>query len=123
MMQKVVTLIIALGALFFIGSGITGFATLDQGGMCKEDIDCEFSKCCPVFQQDYGMCAAESQCDEIYLSSKVDSSVYRAPDIASNIERNYIAVALGVIMLMILGIVGYLEWMHEKGLKKKKSRK
>jgi hypothetical protein len=91
--------------------------------MCKEDIDCEYSKCCPVFQQDYGMCAAESQCDEIYLSSKVDSSVYRAPDIASNIERNYIAVALGVIMLMILGIVGYLEWMHEKGLKKKKSKK
>ena len=122
MMQKTATLILALAVIFFMGYGITGFVVIDSGSMCTEDLDCQFSECCPLFEQDYGVCAAQIQCDEIYFSSMEDETIFRAPDVGSEIERNYIAVALGVIMLMILLIVGYFEWKHEKANKRVKKR-
>ena len=122
MMQKVATLILALAAIFCFGYGITGFSVIDSNSMCTEDIDCQYSKCCPLFEQDYGVCAVESKCEELYFSSISDSSIYRAPDVGQEIERNYIAVVLGVIMLMILVIVGYFEWKHEKEQKRVKKR-
>ncbi len=121
-MRKVASLIIGCIALFCVGYGITGFATLDTQSMCTEDIDCQYSMCCPLYEQDYGICAAESQCEELYFSSMDDDSIYKAPDVGAEIERNYIAVALGVIMLMILVIVGYFEWKHELGQKKVKKK-
>ena len=122
MMQKTATLILALAVIFFMGYGITGFAVIDSGSMCIEDLDCQYSECCPLFEQDYGVCAAQTQCDEIYFSSMEDETIFRAPDVGSEIERNYIAVALGVIMLMILLIVGYFEWKHEKASKRIRKR-
>ena len=122
MMHKTATLILALAAIFFMGYGITGFAVIDSGSMCIEDLDCQYSECCPLFEQDYGVCAAQTQCDEIYFSSMEDETIFRAPDVGSEIERNYIAVALGVIMLMILLIVGYFEWKHEKASKRIRKR-
>ena len=122
MMQKTATLILALAVIFFMGYGITGFVVIDSGSMCTEDLDCQYSECCPLFEQDYGVCAAQTQCDEIYFSSMEDETIFRAPDVGSEIERNYIAVALGVIMLMILLIVGYFEWKHEKANKRVKKR-
>ena len=122
MMHKTATLILALAAIFFMGYGITGFVVIDSGSMCTEDLDCQYSECCPLFEQDYGVCAAQTQCDEIYFSSMEDETIFRAPDVGSEIERNYIAVALGVIMLMILLIVGYFEWKHEKANKRVKKR-
>jgi len=122
MMQKTATLILALAVIFFMGYGITGFVVIDSGSMCTEDLDCQYSECCPLFEQDYGVCAAQIQCDEIYFSSMEDETIFRAPDVGSEIERNYIAVALGVIMLMILLIVGYFEWKHEKANKRVKKR-
>ena len=122
MMHKTATLILALAAIFFIGYGITGFVVIDSGSMCTEDLDCQYSECCPLFEQDYGVCATQTQCDEIYFSSMEDETIFRAPDVGSEIERNYIAVALGVIMLMILLIVGYFEWKHEKANKRVKKR-
>jgi len=122
MMHKTATLILALAAIFFMGYGITGFVVIDSGSMCTEDLDCQYSECCPLFEQDYGVCAVQTQCDEIYFSSMEDETIFRAPDVGSEIERNYIAVALGVIMLMILLIVGYFEWKHEKANKRVKKR-
>jgi len=122
MMQKTATLILALAVIFFMGYGITGFVVIDSGSMCTEDLDCQYSECCPLFEQDYGVCAAQIQCDEIYFSSMEDETIFRAPDVGSEIERNYIAVALGVIMLMILLIVGYFEWKHEKASKRIRKR-
>jgi len=121
-MEKTATLILALAAIFFVGYGITGFAVINSNGMCTEDLDCQYSGCCPLYEQDYGVCAAATQCDEIYFSSINDQTMFKAPDVGSEIEKNYIAVALGVIMLMILLIVGYFEWKHEKAQKKVKRR-
>lgn len=38
-------------------------------------------------------------------------------------EQSYIAVVLGVLLLVILGIVGYFEWQQEKNGKRKNVRR
>lgn len=128
MYQKTLTLILAFVMLFFIGYGVTGFYTLDSQSLCVEDSDCSYSVCCPLYEKEYGVCGQESECQQVYLDSQTSSgaviSAQSAPVIEETVERSYIAVSLGIILLLILAIVGYLEWKQEKkGSKKKKIRK
>lgn len=129
MYQKTLALILGFSALFFLGYGITGFYALDTStqSVCIEDSDCSYSLCCPLSNKEYGVCGQESECSQIYLDSRSSGSVMsaqQAPAIQEDVERSYIAVSLGILLLLILAIVGYLEWKQEKNpLKRKKSRK
>ncbi|MSR86345.1 hypothetical protein EXS74_03035 [Candidatus Woesearchaeota archaeon] len=123
MFQKTLTLILAFATLFFLGYGITGFYAIDpsEHSLCIEDSDCSYSVCCPLTGKDYGICGQESECASLLSQG---SSMEQAPSIGEVAERSYIAVALGLVLLMFLAIVGYLEWKTEKeGKKRKKSRK
>ncbi len=113
MYQKTLTLILAIAALFSVGFGITGFATLDDSQICLQDNDCHYSVCCPLQEKDYGVCSQESECSEIYFNS-AEKSAMMSPEIGEQAERSYIAVVLGIIILMILAIVGYFEWKQER---------
>ena len=119
MFQKTLTLVLAFATLFFLGYGITGFYAIDpsEHSLCIEDSDCSYSVCCPLSGKDYGVCGQESECASFYSQ---ESGMQQAPSIAEVAERSYIAVALGVVLLMVLAIVGYLEWKQEKELKKRK---
>ncbi|MDP3728280.1 MAG: hypothetical protein Q8R18_02385 [bacterium] len=124
MYQKTLTLILAFAMLFSIGYGVTGFYALDSQSLCVEDNDCSYSVCCPLYDKDYGMCGQEADCTQIYIDSKSSSgaviSTQNAPAIQETVERSYIAVSLGILLLLILSIVGYLEWKNEKKVSKKK---
>lgn len=124
MYQKTLTLILAFATVFFLGYGITGFYALDPSShsMCVEDSDCAYAVCCPVADKNYGVCGQESECSTLYADSQ-SSVVQQAPDLQASAERSYIAVSLGVLLLLILAIVGYLEWKHEKTHSKKRSKK
>ena len=115
------TLILAFAILFFVGYGITGFYALDPSShsSCVEDSDCSYSVCCPLDGKDYGICGQESECEGL---TSVDS-LERAPRVANAAERSYIAIALGVLLLLILAIVGYLEWKTERKAKKRRVSK
>ncbi len=117
MYQKTLTLILAFAMLFSIGYGVTGFYTLDSESLCVEESDCSYSVCCPLSGKEYGVCEQESECSQIYLDSQSSSgavmSAQKAP-LQENVERSYIAVSLGILLLLILAIVGYLEWKQEK---------
>jgi hypothetical protein len=119
MFQKTLTLILALGSLFFIGYGITGFATMGSHSLCIEDLDCQYSVCCPVHDSEYGVCAQKADCSGLYFEYEDGNVKEAAPSVSETAERSYIAVVLGVIILMILAIVGYFEWKSEKSLKKR----
>lgn len=124
MYQKTLTLILAFATLFFLGYGITGFYALDPSthSVCVEDSDCSYSVCCPLSEKSYGVCGQASECVSLSSGEKVSSA--EAPTLEASAERSYIAVSLGVVLLMILAIVGYLEWKAEKeGKKRKKSKK
>ena len=123
MYQKTLTLLLAFVALFFFAYGITGFYTLDSSShsSCVKESDCSYSVCCPVYGKESGVCAQEFECDSIYFDSQ--ESVQEAPGIEKTVERSYIAVSLGIILLLILVIVGYLEWKAEKKVFKRKSKK
>ena len=123
MYQKTLTLILAFATLFFLGYGITGFYTIDPAShsLCIEESDCSYSVCCPLSGKDYGICGQESECAALNDEGTV---LQQAPSLGEVAERSYIAVALGILLLMILAIVGYLEWKQEKVVKKRKrSRK
>jgi len=121
MFQKTLTLILALASLFFIGYGVTGFATISENALCQDDLDCQYSVCCPIHESEYGVCAQQADCSRLYFDYK-ESGLQAAPDVSDTAERSYIAVVLGVVILMILAIVGYFEWKHEKALKKSKKK-
>ena len=124
MYQKTLTLILAFATLFFLGYGMTGFYELDPSthSACIEDSDCSYSVCCSISGKNYGVCGQESECAS--LTSSEQARAAQAPGLEASAERSYIAVSLGVVLLMILAIVGYLEWKTEKeGKKRKKSRK
>src|SRR3989344_3198789 len=116
MYQKTLTLILAFAMLFSIGYGVTGFYTLDSESLCVEESDCSYSVCCPLSGKEYGVCEQESECSQIYLDSQSSSgavlSAQKAP-LQENVERSCIAVSLGILLLLILAIVGYLEWKQE----------
>src|SRR3989338_756872 len=111
MYQKTLTLILAFAMLFSIGYGVTGFYTLDSESLCVEESDCSYSVCCPLSGKEYGVCEQESECSQ--SSSGAVLSAQKAP-LQENVERSYIAVSLGILLLLILAIVGYLEWKQEK---------
>lgn len=121
MYQKTLTLILAFATLFCLGYGITGFYALDpqSHSTCVENSDCTYSICCPLSGKSYGVCGQESECANL----AGQSSVAQAPSLETSVETNYIAISLGVILLMILAIVGFLEWKAEKKAKRKRSRK
>jgi len=123
MYQKTLTLILAFAMLFSIGYGVTGFYTLDSESLCVEESDCSYSVCCPLSGKEYGVCGQESECSQIYLDSQSSSgavmSAQKAP-LQENVERSYIAVSLGILLLLILAIVGYLEWKQEKKTSQRK---
>lgn len=121
MFQKTLTIVLAFTALFCFGYGITGFAGLDSSSLCLDDLDCEYSACCPLHDSDYGVCAQKAECSRLYFDSK--DNVAQAPEVSDLAERSYIAVVVGVIILMILAIVGYFEWKHEKKGKRKVRKK
>ena len=123
MYQKTLTLILAFAMLFSIGYGVTGFYTLDSESLCVEESDCSYSVCCPLSGKEYGVCGQESECSQIYLDSQSSSgavmSAQKAP-LQENVERSYIAVSLGILLLLIFAIVGYLEWKQEKKTSQRK---
>lgn len=127
MYQKTLTLILAFAMLFSIGYGITGFYSLEPESLCVEDSDCSYSVCCPMYGKNYGVCGQESNCAQVYMDSRESSgavmSMQNAPVVEEAVERSYIAVSLGILLLLILAIVGYLEWKQEKFSKKKKIKK
>jgi len=128
MREKIFTLVLAVAALLSFSYGITGFATLDDSsGQCILDSDCTYSVCCPLYGTDTGTCAQQSQCAQIYFDSKGDTGNVvsaQAPEVQASTERSYIAVSVGVLLLLILAIIGYLEWKQQAVPRpRKKSRK
>lgn len=123
MYQKILALILGFAALFFVGYGITGFYMLDTSShsICFEDRDCSYAVCCPLSEKEYGVCGQESECSQLYMDSRTSSGavLQQAPTLQEDVERSYIAVSLGILLLIILAIVGYLEWREEKQSKKK----
>ncbi len=129
MYQKTLALILGFSALFFLGYGITGFYVLDSSlqSVCIEDSDCSYAVCCPLADKEYGVCGQQTDCSQIYLDSRQGSgammSAQQAPAVEEDVERSYIAVSLGILLLLILAIVGYLEWKQEKNPSKKRKVK
>jgi hypothetical protein len=136
MYEKTLSIILTLVAFSFIGSGITGFYSLDfEQPVCIEDDDCSYSVCCPVYDQEWGVCDQEDQCAGIYLASQAaeqvqktseDSVLAAAPDLDEQVTQSYVAVALGLIILLIIGVVSYVEWKQHAvapALRKKKASK
>ncbi len=124
MYQKTLTMILAFATLFFLGYGITGFYSLDptEHSLCVEDSDCAYAVCCPLAGKEYGLCGQESECADLYTSLD-KTNLQNTPSIEIATERSYIAVALGIILLLILAIVGYLEWKEENTVKPKRRSK
>jgi len=129
MYQKTLALILGFSALFFLGYGITGFYALDMStqSVCIEDSDCSYAVCCPLSDKEYGVCGQQTECSQIYLDSRTSSGAVlfaqQALAVEEDVERSYIAVSLGILLLLILAIVGYLEWKQEKNPTKKKIKK
>jgi hypothetical protein len=124
MYEKTLSIFIALVAVVMLGSGITGFATIEAGSstFCVENNDCEYSVCCPLANQAYGVCAQQSECDDVYLETA--TSFQRAPaDVAEEAEQSYIAIVLGLILLFIIGFVSYTEWHQGNHSTKKVTKK
>ena len=123
-----------LAALMCLGTGITGFYALSQDEIgCFTDGDCIYSVCCELADEDFGVCAQEDECAQLYLISSQDDDTngnFRlAAELEDDVTQSYIAVALGLILLLIIGIVSYIEWHQGKSpvkkakKKKKKSKK
>jgi len=138
MYQKSLTLFLALVAVSFLGYGITGFYTLELSQpVCQDDSDCTYSVCCELYGQSYGVCDQEDQCAGIYLASRaaaVDVKetqsapiLQQAPevDIQEQASQSYIALALGIFILFVIGVISYVEWKQHKDrpLKKRKRAK
>lgn len=115
MYQKVLTTVLVFIALVFIGTGITGFVTLEQGSACVKDNDCGSSVCCPLYGQSNGVCGQKEDCANLYLGSikEANKGTTAQPSnapIEGKVERNYIAFALGIIILLIIALVSFFEW-------------
>lgn len=122
MYQKGLTVFLAIVALFSISYGITGFAVIEPE-LCQVDSDCQYAVCCPLQGKGYGVCDQEDACAEVYSTSK--DEILEAPAITEEqASRSYLAVMLGILILFILGIIGYYEWQHEHHpLRKKRSKR
>jgi hypothetical protein len=128
MYEKTLTIFLTLVALFSLGSGITGFASFtSSGGACFDDSDCTYSVCCDVKGEVYGVCGQQNECGAVYENIAPSQ---RAPEV-EEIERNYLAVGFGILLLLVIGIVSYVEWHqevlhpghHEKKSSKKKVKR
>jgi len=132
MREKLLTILIALTAIFLLGHGITGFYLMDYSQTtCLADSDCD-DTCCPVYGEEYGLCDTDNNCDSIYAATKEVSSSqsYLSPTQvktearATSLEKNYIAVALGIFLAFIVLVVAYLERKNTpKKTTKKKTKK
>ncbi len=130
MYQKTLSLFIALVALLCIGYGTTGFYLMDfDGAICVSDSECTEGSCCDV--GDYGVCALDCEAIENavvestgQISSWEDGEYYsNTRDVTLDaISQNYIAICLGIILLMIILIIAYIEYKEEKGKKKVKKK-
>ena len=120
MYQKTVTIFLALVAVLSLGYGITGFATISQGSLCAEDDDCTYAVCCPLAGKDYGSCAQEDQCAEVYQMSRNGGVVAEGPARVEQATESYVAFVVGVLLLVIIAVVGYVEWHHERLRPRKK---
>lgn len=136
MYQKALTLFLALVAVSFLGYGITGFYTLDLSQpACQVDSDCTYSVCCGVYGQSYGVCDQEDQCAGIYLASRaaaVDVKetqsapvLQQAPEVnlQAQASQSYIALALGIFILFVIGVISYVEWKQHKDMPMKKIKR
>jgi hypothetical protein len=126
--EKGLTIFIVLLALAFMGSGITGFYGLEAdyaSNYCTDESQCVYSSCCALYGKEYGVCAQDYECETVYEASKEDDAVgaqYAPEEDADLATENYIAVSLGVILLLIIATVSYVEW-HQGKPTKKKTRK
>jgi|SaaInlV_200m_DNA_2_1039689.scaffolds.fasta_scaffold35213_3 hypothetical protein len=128
MYQKTLTTIVMLAALMCLGTGITGFYALSQDEVgCFTDGDCIYSVCCELADENFGVCAQEEECAQLYLISSQDDDTngnFRmAGELEDDVTQSYIAVSLGLILLLIIGIVSYIEWHQSKTPLKKTVKK
>ena len=126
MYQKTLSVALMLVALAFLGSGFPGFATIDSTSFqCMDNSDCVYSVCCALAGQDTGVCAQLDECADIYAESAKGTEkthMQRTATLEEEVERNYIAVVLGIILLLIIAIVSYVEW-HQQKINPKKYKK
>ncbi len=124
--DRLLSILIALTAVFLLQQGITGFYLMDfQQNTCLSDSDCA-ETCCPVYGEEYGICDLESNCGGVYDATKEVSShqsSMSATELKSYVrevsfQQNYIAISLGIILAAIVLLVAY----HERKPKKRKSR-
>ena len=126
--EKLLTILIVATSILLIQQGITGFYLADFNQQtCETSVDCPDS-CCPVYGEEYGLCDTSQMCDEIYSATREMSSHqsslnpieakegYRS----TSFKQNYIAIALGLILAIIVLIVAYQE---KKAIPKKRKKK
>tara|TARA_Y100000310_G_C20526770_1_gene736438 strand:- start:156 stop:614 length:459 start_codon:yes stop_codon:yes gene_type:complete len=122
MRQKILSLFLALVAIGCIGYGITGFYAIDyQGDYCDSDSDCSTGVCCYFYGESNGVCDYEQNCDSIELLSLETSNLMMSyspevvqEEVEEEVDRSYIAMVLGALILLIVLVVAYVEWKHEK---------
>ncbi len=130
MYEKTLTIALAFVGILLVGTGITGFYSIDfEQELCQTDDDCAYSVCCPVYNEEFGLCDQEENCDGIYIATKnaeevkktSSTNVMGAADLSELEEeatQSYIALALGLILLLIIAVVSYVEWQQHKEDKK-----
>ena len=139
MYEKSLTLVLTFVGILLVGTGITGFYSIDfEQPICQTDDDCSYSVCCAVYNEEFGLCDQQENCDGIYIATKnaeevqktSSTNVFRTADLSGLEEeatQSYIAVALGIILLLIIAVVSYVEWQqhHEtkRVVKKKVTKK
>ena len=121
MYQKVLSLILVFAALFCLGYGVTGFATLDfNAEYCDSNSDCTTGVCCYFYGDNAGICDLEENCDAISsVTMEAGSQLSLAPEVVQEqvkdeASRSYIAIILGLLILFLIIVVAYVEWKHEK---------
>jgi hypothetical protein len=122
MKEKLLSLFLALVAVSCLGYGITGFYAIDYSGdYCDSDSDCSVGVCCPFYGESNGVCDYEQNCDAIEMLSLETSGVMMSyspeivqEEVSEEVDRSYVAVILGAIILLIVLVVSYVEWKHEK---------
>tara|TARA_Y100000310_G_C20305211_1_gene633630 strand:- start:162 stop:563 length:402 start_codon:yes stop_codon:yes gene_type:complete len=129
MYQKAISLFLAMVALGLVSYGFTGFYALNDTQLfCSEDSDCVYSVCCPIYGESYGICDQEETCDEIYEAGRTaeevtDNIAQQAASVEEQASQSYIAISLGIILLLIIAIVSFVESKQHRETKKKKKRK
>jgi len=127
MFQKTMSAILLLAAVLAIGVGTTGFYTLTSSDqICFGDEDCAFGVCCDLADKPYGVCAQEDKCSAIFYDGvelRNEIKLLTAEQYEEQVSQNYIAVGLGVILLIIIALVSYVEWQQNDSHKKKTRRR